>query len=172
MEKIRSRPPHCDCENCLYRGEPALQQDFVYKNNIFYARGRVYNGDMYTEDNYYKNNVFDYNLMYSTRETDNTVAYKWVCAYGDPLNNTRYNNLAAFRKGVKQEKNGKWGNPRLRTKALKGYPKNSKLLDLRLKAGSPAIDAGVLILGINDNYSGKAPDIGAQEWTSAGSRKR
>ena len=163
MEKTRAASPHCDCENCLYRGEPALQQDFVYKNNIFYARGRVYEGDMYTEDNYHKNDLFDYNLMYSTRQTDKTIAYKWVCDYDDPLNNTRYKNLSAFRSAVKQETNGKWGDPKLQTNLLKGYPKNSKLLDLRIKSGSPAIDSGVLIPGINDKYYGSAPDMGAYE---------
>ncbi|MEW6367814.1 MAG: right-handed parallel beta-helix repeat-containing protein [Acidobacteriota bacterium] len=163
MEKTRASRPHCESEYCLYRGEPALQQDFVYKNNVFFARGRVYNGDMYTEDNYHKNDVFDYNLMYSTRQTDREVAYKWVCEYGDPLNNTRYETMAAFRAAVKQETHGKWANPRLRTNLLPGYPASSKLLDLRLKPGSPAIDAGVVIPGINDAYSGAAPDIGADE---------
>ncbi len=171
MEKTRGATAHCGDEYCLYRGEPALQQNFVYKNNIFYARGRVYNGDMYTEDNYHKNDAFDYNLMYSTRQTDKTVAYKWVCSYGDPLNNTRYNNLSAFRAAVKQEKNGKWGDPKLLTSLLKGYPKNSKLLDLRLQSGSPAIDSGVPIPGINDDYAGKAPDIGAWEWGTSGAKR-
>ena len=35
--------------------------------------------------------------------------------------------------------------------------------DLRLKAGSQAVDAGVVLPGINDGYKGKAPDIGACE---------
>jgi hypothetical protein len=36
-------------------------------------------------------------------------------------------------------------------------------LDFRLKPGSPAIDAGVVLPTINDDFSGKAPDIGAYE---------
>ena len=36
--------------------------------------------------------------------------------------------------------------------------------DFRLDAGSPAIDTGVLIPGINDNYQGNAPDAGAFEF--------
>src|SRR5690606_27435202 len=35
--------------------------------------------------------------------------------------------------------------------------------DLRLKQGSKAIDAGIHIPNINDNYFGNAPDIGAYE---------
>ncbi|MEA2063281.1 MAG: right-handed parallel beta-helix repeat-containing protein [Gemmatimonadota bacterium] len=35
--------------------------------------------------------------------------------------------------------------------------------DLRLKAGSAAVDAGVVIPNVNDNYTGKTPDLGAYE---------
>ena len=41
------------------------------------------------------------------------------------------------------------------------YP--DKGLDFRLKAGSKAIDAGCLLPNITDNFSGKAPDLGALE---------
>jgi hypothetical protein len=36
--------------------------------------------------------------------------------------------------------------------------------DLRLRPGSAAVDAGLLIPGINENHSGTAPDLGALEW--------
>jgi hypothetical protein len=163
MEKPRGTGAQGGNPNCLYLGEPALQRDFVYLNNIFYARGRVYNGDIYADDSYHSNNVFDYDLMYSTRQTDKTVAYKWVCEYGNPLNNSRYADLAAFRAAVGQETHGMWGDPLLRSTRLPGYPANSKLLDLSLRPGSPAIDSGVLIPGINGDFSGFAPDLGAQE---------
>lgn len=163
MEKPRSNPAHCDSEYTLYRGEPAEQQDFVYLNNIFSARGRVYNGDNYSPGTYHRNDRLDYNLMYSTRQSDKDTAFKWVADYDDPLNNTRYPDLASFRDAVSQEPNGTWGNPRLSAKPLAGYPKSSKLLDLRITAGSPAIDKGTPIPGINDNYKGAGPDIGAYE---------
>jgi hypothetical protein len=169
MEKPRGTGTPAGNANCLYLGEPAFQRDFVYLNNIFYARGRVYNGDMYTEDNYHSNNAFDYDLMFSTRQTDKAVAYKWVCEYGAPLNNTRYADLAAFRVAVHQEANGMWGDPLLRTAKLTGYPASSKLLDLSLRPGSPAVDSGVVIPGINDGYSGLAPDLGALESVPAAS---
>jgi hypothetical protein len=168
MEKTRGANPSGDSENCLYMGEPAFQRDFVYKNNIFYARGRVYNGDLYIEGNYHANNTFDYDLMYSTRQTDPAIAYKWVCQYGAALNNTPYDNLAGFRAAVKKELKGKWADPKLRTTPLSGYPLISKLIDLSLNAGSPAIDSAVIIPGINDSYIGSAPDIGAWEWTGSG----
>ena len=39
----------------------------------------------------------------------------------------------------------------------------------QLQDGSPAIDSGVVIAGINDNYSGSAPDMGAYESSSSAS---
>jgi len=39
-----------------------------------------------------------------------------------------------------------------------------KPMDLRLKTGSAAIDAGEVLPGVNDSFAGKAPDLGAYEW--------
>ncbi|MBP7864639.1 MAG: right-handed parallel beta-helix repeat-containing protein [Acidobacteria bacterium] len=157
MEKART-----DDGYCLYRGEPATQEKFTYRNNVFYARGRVYNGDLYASG-YHRLDTFDWNTLYSTRERDSVYAFKWVCEYGDPLNNTRYETLAAFRAATGQEAHGTWGDPLLDTTALPGYPAGSKLLNLRLLAGSPAADNAVPIHGINDVYAGSAPDAGAAE---------
>ena len=41
-----------------------------------------------------------------------------------------------------------------------------KIVDVRLKEGSAAIDAGEVLPGFNDGYSGKAPDLGAYEFGS------
>jgi len=35
--------------------------------------------------------------------------------------------------------------------------------DFRLREGSAAVDAGVTLTGINDDFTGKAPDLGAYE---------
>jgi hypothetical protein len=35
--------------------------------------------------------------------------------------------------------------------------------DFRLKAGSKAVDAGVRLPNVNDDFAGKAPDLGAYE---------
>lgn len=42
----------------------------------------------------------------------------------------------------------------------KQFPAN---LDLRLKTGSAAVDSGAPLTGLNDGFSGKAPDLGAYE---------
>jgi len=43
---------------------------------------------------------------------------------------------------------------------------------LRLRAGSPLIDAGVVIPGINDDFAGAGPDVGAWEVRPAATRTR
>jgi hypothetical protein len=45
----------------------------------------------------------------------------------------------------------------------KGHVYPDKGLDFRLKAGSKAIDAGCILPNITDNFTGKAPDLGALE---------
>jgi hypothetical protein len=35
--------------------------------------------------------------------------------------------------------------------------------DLQLRPGSAAVDAGVRLTGINDDFTGRAPDLGAYE---------
>jgi len=42
-----------------------------------------------------------------------------------------------------------------------------KIADLRLRAGSAAIDAGLRLANINDGYRGAAPDLGAYEFGQA-----
>lgn len=42
------------------------------------------------------------------------------------------------------------------------YPEKT-IPDLRIRSGSPAVDAGKVIVGINEGYLGNAPDLGAYE---------
>jgi hypothetical protein len=55
--------------------------------------------------------------------------------------------------------------PRLDAKDLKNVQKLYKAedLDFRLKTGSAAIDHGVTLPNVTDNFSGQAPDLGALE---------
>jgi hypothetical protein len=163
LEKTPPLPGQGEPEYCLYRGEPGQQQDFVYLNNVFSARGRVYDGDVYSGGTYHTNDCFDHDLMYSTREFDNPYVYKWVTYDGDSLNNTRYADLPSFQAAVGQEPNGRWGEPLLAAELLAGFPSSSKLLELSLGAGSAAVDGGTPIPGINDGFVGAAPDCGAFE---------
>ena len=66
---------------------------------------------------------------------------------------------------VAQDGAGKYATPALSTALTETvYLKDAKAGDLRLQAGSPCTDRGVVIRGINDDFRGKAPDIGAFEF--------
>ncbi len=88
-------------------------------------------------------NDWDNDLLYTTA-TDRFV--KWA--------NERYDTLAELRDGTGQEMAGLEGDP------LLADPGGG---DLTLTAGSPAVDAGQPLPGINDGYDGAAPDLGATE---------
>jgi len=42
-----------------------------------------------------------------------------------------------------------------------GYSIKSGIVSLKLMKNSPGIDSGIIIKGINTNFKGKRPDIGA-----------
>ena len=102
-----------------------------------------------------------------------------VYDFSEETQATRYTSLKAFSKATGQEKNGlvvdydifrdatapSFKEFREKHKALgKAYPiYYPSEVDLRLKEKSKAVDAGLLIEGINDDFRGKAPDLGAYE---------
>ena len=64
----------------------------------------------------------------------------------------QFDSLAAFVAATGYEKHGLFGDPKFVNRSGRDY---------RLTSGSPAIDAGVVIL--SGGYSGSAPDIGRFE---------
>ena len=71
--------------------------------------------------------------------------------------NLPYKNLAALCTGAGLECNGVEKNPLLASPTIGIFT---------LLSSSPAIDKGVLLPGINDNFTGNAPDLGAFEFGS------
>ena len=61
------------------------------------------------------------------------------------------------------EQNGIYANPSLNIIPLPGYPVNTLLVFPDINSNSPAINKGVKINGIRDDYCDSAPDIGAYE---------
>ncbi len=90
-----------------------------------------------------------------------------------------YRTIQAFRKATGQEANGIYADPKFQAtpqigkfvmKDFLGFclsdsplVKDTTTSDFRLQSGSPCIDRGVLLKGINDSYKGEGPDIGAFE---------
>ncbi len=155
---------------CFIKGNGKVQ-NFTYRNNIFYARGIIYTGfSGQPEDDYIKDSTFDYDLMFTNREKfsnpdpDTNIIFKWRTWSGDPLNGTEYTDFASFQQATQQELHGKYGDPKLDLTTLTKYPDISRLASLEISSDSAAIDSGVLLPGINDDYAGAAPDAGAYEY--------
>ena len=126
------------------------QDGFLFKNysrwtNII-SRNNIYAGTDYALENWSGVNPvnFDYDALHTTHAT------RWVHWAG-----TAYPTLAAFRTATGQETNGLAGDPLFRHAATN---------DFRLRPESPLIDRGGILPGINDDYVGPAPDIGAFEF--------
>ncbi len=79
--------------------------------------------------------------------TDTTRLVNWM--------GTRYDTLAAYQAALGQEPQGLSAPPQLVSPTSGVFTP---------RATSPLVDAGVLLPGINDDYAGAAPDVGAEEW--------
>jgi len=126
--------------------------------SLIYARNNIWAGTAYALENY--NTGQPINLDYDDL---------WNWNGGDPSpgsgqalvrwNNTNYATLAAFRTATGQELRGFSVPP--------GFADPTHG-DYTLDSASDLIDAGLVIPGINDDYAGTAPDIGAFEYQSYG----
>ena len=126
-------------------GKPALWPTGPYsnkhfRNNILYGNGSASVSDDTGESE--TGCDFDGDLVYASYP----AVFRWK--------GVNYSTLALLRSGTGFEMNGRQGDP-LFASPLTG--------DYGLKPGSPAIDAGLRLYGINDGYMGAAPDIGAIE---------
>jgi hypothetical protein len=138
--------------NTCYTDIPE-QSAFVFKqyskwNNVI-SRNNIYAGTKYAmESRPLPNPVdFDYDNLYTTH---NTIYAEW--------HNTDYDTLEELSAATGQETNGFSVDPNF-VGAING--------DYRLNSDSELIDKGIIIHGINDEYGGIAPDIGAYEYDSA-----
>ena len=120
--------------------------------------------------------TLDYNGY--RRKKGNKIPYRWSQPKDKFADNTDEKNLVTVEAASLREFSKKTG---LETHGIevdanifervtlplvrgKVYPVDGN--DLRLRKGSAAIDAGVVLPNINDDYSGKAPDLGAYEYGS------
>lgn len=117
----------------------------------------------------------DYNGFYVNPDTD--VAFSWaspprevVADYESPLVMREFASLAEYQQGTGQDMHSKQLDYSIFVNAqMPALDDPTRLydpaeVDLRLKRGSGAVDAGVPLPNINDNYRGSAPDLGAYEY--------
>lgn len=134
-----------------------VDQNKVFKNNAMIgSEWSVHRGR--------PNNVLDGNCYYHTPAVNAFRKFDW--------DQQVHSDFESFRKASGKEANGVYSDPRfVSTPDLAAYPlggfptlTDASTGDLRLRQDSPCRDAGVRIRGINDSFSGKAPDIGAFEY--------
>ena len=113
----------------------------ILRNNIFENMGYA----VYEVPTGSNNQNWDHNNWYGTY----TPRIKWE--------NKDYDTITELCTATGLSCNGHEDNPELR---------NPNAGDFKLNTSSPNIDRGVVISGINDGFSGSAPDIGAYETIS------
>jgi hypothetical protein len=117
---------------------------------LIYARNNIWAGTAYAVENYNTSQPID--LDYDDLWNGNTGDLaRW--------NNVRYATLAAFTGATGQEPHGMSTVPGFANPANGEYA---------LTSTSQLIDEGTLIPGINDDYAGAAPDVGAFEYRGQG----
>ncbi len=113
--------------------------------DLIYARNNIWSGTTYAVNNYNTSQPID--LDFNNLWNDGGAnLVRW--------DNTNYASLSDFSSATDQEVNGLSVDPGFADPAGGDYT---------LSSGSALIDKGVLIPGINHNYEGAAPDIGAFE---------
>lgn len=113
-------------------------------------RNNIFQGNAYAFESVQKgsrNNSWNYNNWHSTRPP-NSFVFRWE--------NLNYRSISLLCAGTGMECDGHDKPPGL---------VNPTAGDFRLLPGSPNIERGVRIPGINDRFNGKSPDIGALEYT-------
>jgi parallel beta-helix repeat protein len=117
--------------------------------DLVYARNNVWAGTEYALSNANPDQPLDldYDDLYTTLPGE--------LAWWDGLPDRHLNTLAEFQAATGQELHGFNVEP--------GFV-DAPPGDYRLAAGSELIDAGVVIPGIDDDYGGSAPDVGACEF--------
>ena len=141
-----------------------------FRNNLFL--GRDTNRGIMTWPNATSNYSTDYNGFRPNRNV--SKQYNWLAP--EPGKAARaadmrsFPNLAEFQKAVGQEVHGVevdydiFENLKAPDLANRYRVYHSMDLNFRLKANSKAIDSGQVLPTINDDFTGKAPDLGAIEY--------
>jgi hypothetical protein len=158
-------------------GEQAAREPYSnahFRNNLFLGRDVPDRGVM-TWANATNSYSSDYNGFRPNRNVQ--AQYSWLAptAPGKTTHGAKdadwrtFPTLVEFQKGTGQEAHGIevdydiFESLTPPDPARRHHVYHSMDLNFRLKAGSKAVDAGVILPTINDGFTGKAPDLGALE---------
>ena len=153
-------------------GKAGPSSNETYRNNLFLAQGAA--GPVFSVDTFTPWSTSDYNGY--RPNPGGADAFEWGTSpagqpidYAKPPPLQKFATLKAFSDATGQEQHSVLVDYDVFVKAQ--APDKSDLrriyksadFDFRLRPGSAAIDAGVVIPNITDGYTGKAPDLGAYE---------
>ena len=143
----------------------------VFRNNAILANGQ---GIRYAHSGY----SLDYDCYYHV-PGGKPLQFSWQVSADGKWTTDRYEAFADFVKASGQETHGLYADPGfiftpdagsigekvLESAYISDVPlaTGTDIGDLRLESTSPCIDAGAVIRGINEDFLGSAPDIGAFE---------
>ena len=121
----------------------------IVANNIFYSTKSGADVNMVELEATVDHDLNSYsnNLFYAPFATGMTFQY----------HSTVYTNLAGFQQASNQEENSMIANPNFVNFGTENF---------NLQSNSLAIDAGLVISGLNEDYQGFGPDIGRYEFAS------
>ncbi len=117
---------------------PGSWRNIIMRNNLWVGTAHALNNA-----NTAQPIDIDYDLFWNQGES---ALIRWGAA--------SYTSLATFSAATGRNRHGMAADPLLL---------DPEHLDFTLSASSPAIDAGVILPGINDSFSGDGPDLGAHE---------
>jgi hypothetical protein len=152
------------------RAGPASNESF--RNNLILAQGAfdpVFAITTYTNYTNSDYNGFRPNPNVADAFDWNSPPFEVASEFTKPPVNRRFKSLKEYTEATGQEKHSvlvdydtfvKVQKPDM-TDPQRVY--NVSDYDFRLKPGSPAIDAGEILPNINDDFTGRAPDLGAYE---------
>ncbi len=177
--KLDARPAGLLMYHNTLIGEQAVRSpngNVHWRNNLFLGRDTPGRGIM-TWANATSTYSSDYNGFRPNKDVPNQ--YNWLAPteagqtlyYNKPDNWKRFRTLAELQAATGQEMHGIEVDFDIFEKVTPPDPAPAKRhavyqamdIDFRLKAGSKAVDKGVRLPTINDDFSGAAPDLGALE---------
>ncbi len=144
-----------------------------FRNNLIFGQGRQ--PAVMAVRTYTNYSSSDYNGYRVNPESD--IAFSWSSPpremarqYGVPLVTREYSSFEEYQQGSGQDANSVlvdfdiFMNAQMPDLDDPGRLYDPEVVDLRLRRGAEAIDAGVALPNINDGFAGRAPDLGAYEY--------
>ncbi len=152
------------------RAGPASNQHFL--NNLILAQGAF--DPVFAVTTYTNYSSSDYNGFRPNPNVDdsfewNTPAFGTAADFSGKTTTRRYKTLKEFSEATGQDRHSVlvdydvFTHVTMPDKADPQRVYSPEGFDFRLKAGSAAVDAGVVLPSITDGFSGRSPDLGASE---------